>query len=238
MVSIAGSKKLKRQMAPLFWGIERKKKRFVVTVRPGPHPKRNSIPIAVFLRDTLKIVRTLKEAKKSIYSGQITIDGVVRKSLHHGIGLMDTIQLSSVNSVYRLLPIDGRLLKPIEIDAAEKTKKICKVTSKKSIRGNRTQLGFHDGRSLITDEDVSVGDSCLMQVPEQRIIEVIRLEKGVQAMIIRGINAGRVGTIINIKQGTFVLPRMATITLGKREIEIPTEMLMVVGRESPIIQIR
>ncbi|MBT3743037.1 MAG: 30S ribosomal protein S4e, partial [Thaumarchaeota archaeon] len=35
MVHIAGSKKLKRQMAPLFWGITRKNKRFVVTVKPG-----------------------------------------------------------------------------------------------------------------------------------------------------------------------------------------------------------
>ena len=39
MGSIAGSKKLKRQMAPTFWGIGRKEKRFVITVRPGSHPK-------------------------------------------------------------------------------------------------------------------------------------------------------------------------------------------------------
>jgi len=42
MGSIAGSKKLKRQMAPTFWGINRKEKRFVITVRPGSHPK-NSV---------------------------------------------------------------------------------------------------------------------------------------------------------------------------------------------------
>ena len=53
MVSISGSKKLKRQMAPTFWGITRKEKRFVVTVKPGPHSKNYSIPNAVFLRDTL-----------------------------------------------------------------------------------------------------------------------------------------------------------------------------------------
>ena len=41
MVKIAGSKKLKRQMAPMFWGITRKDKRFVNTVRPGPHGKKN-----------------------------------------------------------------------------------------------------------------------------------------------------------------------------------------------------
>jgi ribosomal protein S4E len=44
MVSIAGSKKLKRQMAPQFWGITRKAKRFVITVKPGSHKKSHSIP--------------------------------------------------------------------------------------------------------------------------------------------------------------------------------------------------
>ena len=52
MVKIAGSKKLKRQMAPNYWVITRKNKRFVVTVKPGAHKKDQSIPIAVFLRDT------------------------------------------------------------------------------------------------------------------------------------------------------------------------------------------
>ena len=93
MVSISGSKKLKRQMAPTFWGITRKDKRFVVTVKPGPHPKNNSIPTAVLLRDTLKLVTTLREAKSTIYDGKVTIDGIKRKSLHHGIGLMDVIEL-------------------------------------------------------------------------------------------------------------------------------------------------
>ena len=76
MVKIAGSKKLKRQMAPLFWGIRRKEKRFVVTVKPGPHKKNYSIPTAVLLRDKMKIVSTLREAKSVIYAGKITIDGV------------------------------------------------------------------------------------------------------------------------------------------------------------------
>ena len=111
MVSIAGSKKLKRQMAPLFWGITRKDKRFVVTVKPGAHSKQASIPSAVFLRDTLKIVTSLREAKTAIYSGSVTVDGVQRKSLHHGIGLMDVVELANVGDIYRLVPMDGAILK-------------------------------------------------------------------------------------------------------------------------------
>ena len=238
MVSIAGSKKLKRQMAPLFWGITRKSKRFVITVRPGSHPKNNSIPTAVFLRDTLKIVTTLREAKSAIYGGKVSVDGVKRKSLHHSIGLMDVVELENIPDVYRLVPQDGQVLKPLKIDQSEKTKKLSKVTSKTSIKDGKTQLGFHDGRSMISDTAVNVGDSCLIEIPKQKILDVIKLEQGCQAIIIRGVNAGQVGTVDKIGEGTFSLPRRVLLALGERKIEIPTDMIMVVGKDKPVIQVR
>ncbi len=238
MVSIAGSKKLKRQMAPLFWGITRKSKRFVITVRPGSHPKNNSIPTAVFLRDTLKIVSTLREAKFAIYGGKVSVDGVKRKSLHHSIGLMDVVELENIPDVYRLVPQDGQVLKPLKIDQSEKTKKLSKVTSKTSIKDGKTQLGFHDGRSVISDTAVNVGDSCLIEIPKQKILDVVKLEQGCQAIVTRGVNAGQVGTVDKIGEGTFSLPRRVLLALGERKIEIPTDMIMVVGKDKPIIQVR
>ena len=238
MVSIAGSKKLKRQMAPLFWGITRKSKRFVITVRPGSHPKNNSIPTAVFLRDTLKIVTTLREAKSAIYGGKVSVDGVKRKSLHHSIGLMDVVELENVPDIYRLVPQDGQVLKPLKIDQSEKTKKLSKVTSKTSIKDGKTQLGFHDGRSMISDTAVNVGDSCLIEIPKQKILDVVKLEQGCQAIIIRGVNAGQIGTIDKIEEGTFSLSRRVLLALGERKIEIPTDMIMVVGKDKPVIQVR
>ena len=238
MVSIAGSKKLKRQMAPLFWGITRKSKRFVITVRPGSHPKNNSIPTAVFLRDTLKIVSTLREAKSAIYGGKVSVDGVKRKSLHHSIGLMDVVELENIPDVYRLVPQDGQVLKPLKIDQSEKSKKLSKVTSKTSIKDGKTQLGFHDGRSMISDTAVNVGDSCLIEIPKQKILDVVKLEQGCQAIIIRGVNAGQIGTIDKIEEGTFSLSRRVLLALGERKIEIPTDMIMVVGKDKPVIQVR
>ena len=238
MVSIAGSKKLKRQMAPLFWGITRKSKRFVITVRPGSHPKNNSIPTAVFLRDTLKIVSTLREAKSAIYGGKVSVDGVKRKSLHHSIGLMDVVELENIPDVYRLVPQDGQVLKPLKIDQSEKTKKLSKVTSKTSIKDGKTQLGFHDGRSMISDTAVNVGDSCLIEIPKQKILDVVKLEQGCQAIIIRGVNAGQVGTVDKIEEGTFSLSRRVLLAFGERKIEIPTDMIMVVGKDKPVIQVR
>ncbi|NWJ76990.1 30S ribosomal protein S4e [Marine Group I thaumarchaeote] len=237
MGSIAGSKKLKRQMAPTFWGISRKEKRFVITVRPGSHPKNNSIPTAVLLRDTLKKVKTLREAKSSIYGGKVKVDGIIQKSLHHSIGLMDVVELEGITDVYRLVPYNGHLLEPIKINAAEKSKKLVKVKSKTTIKGGKTQLGFHDGRTIITDINANVNDTCLLQIPEQKILDVIKLEKNSRVIVTRGTNAGRIGLINEIKQGTFTLPKRISLIIDDKTIEIPANITMVVGKEKPVIQI-
>ena len=237
MGTIAGSKKLKRQMSPLFWKINRKDKRFVITVRPGSHPKNNSIPSAVLLRDTLNIVTTLREAKSSIYGGKVKVDGVIQKSLHHSIGLMDVIELENPNDIYRLVPKNGQILFPIKINKNEKSKKLVRVKNKTSISGGRTQLGLHDGRTIITDTSVNVGDTCLLQIPEQKILDVIKFEKNSQVIIIKGTNAGRVGTINEIKEGTFTLPKRISLLIDDNTVEIPAHITMAIGKEKSIIQI-
>ena len=238
MVSIAGSKKLKRQMAPQFWGIARKAKRFVITVKPGPHKKSESIPTAVFLRDTLNLVTSLREAKTAIYSGKVKVDGVVRKSLHHAIGLMDVVELENVPEIYRLVPTEGKLLKPISINESEKTKKLVRVSSKTTINNGKTQIGFHDGRSIISDEKLKVGDACLIQIPEVKIIEVIKLEAGSKGLVVSGTNAGQIGNIETVEEGTFILPKRVILTLGERRIEIPAELIMPIGKGEPVIQLQ
>ena len=238
MVHIAGSKKLKRQMAPLFWGITRKNKRFVLTVKPGAQSKHASIPIAVFLRDTIKTVTSLREAKSVIYAGKIKVDGVIRKSLHHGAGLMDVVELEGSNKTYRLVPQDGTLLKPIEIEDSEKTKKFALVKSKTTIKNGKTQIGFHDGKTLIDETPISVGDTCVLQIPDIKILSVIKLEKGMNCLITKGVNAGKIGKIDEIKQGTFNIPKSLDITFDDRQIEIPSRLVMPIGKSEPEIKIR
>ena len=238
MVSIAGSKKLKRQMAPQFWGIARKDKRFVITTRPGPHKKSYAIPTAVFLRDTLKIVSSLREAKASIYSGKVKIDGVVRKSLHHAIGLMDVIELENVSDIYRLVPTEGKILKPIKIKDAEKSKKLVRIVTKTTINKGKTQTGFHDGRSTLAEVNGKVGDTCVMQIPDQKVLEVIKLEAGCQGLVTRGINAGQIGKVESVEEGTFILPKRVILILGDRKIEIPADVIMPIGKEEPVIQLK
>ncbi len=237
MVSIAGSKKLKRQMAPIFWGIERKDSRFVVTVKPGGHSKHTAIPTAVLVRDKLKLVNTLREAKSIIYGGKIKVDGITRRSIHHGIGLMDVVEFDGLSDVYRLVPKNSFVLQPIKINSSEKTKKLLKVTKKVTIAGSKTQIGFHDGRTIISDVKVNVGDTCVVQIPDTKILDVIKLDIGTKVIVTSGINAGHIGKILEIKEGTFVLPRTALVDIGERQIGIPIDLIMVVGSDKPVIQI-
>ena len=70
------------------------------------------------------------------------------------------------------------------------------------------------------------------------ILEIIKLEKDSHGLIIQGTNAGDMGEIKNIKEGTFVLPKRVQIKIGERQIEIPASLVMAIGKEKPPIQIR
>ena len=61
---------------------------WVVTPRPGPHPKYSSIPLLIVVRDILKLVETGKEAKKIIKAGEILVDGRPRKDHKYPTGFM------------------------------------------------------------------------------------------------------------------------------------------------------
>ena len=99
-------------------------------------------------------------------------------------------------------------------------------------------MGFNDGRRFIDETEVNVGDTCLKQITERKILEVIKLEKDTKGLIIQGINAGEIGKINEIKEGTFILPKRVNITIGDRQIEIPSTLVMPVGKGEPPIQIR
>ena len=130
------------------------------------------------------------------------------------------------------------MLTPIKINESEKSKKLVRVISKTTINKGKMQIGFHDGRSLILDTKLNVGDTCLIQFPELKILEVIKMEAGCQCMVTRGVNAGQIGKIETIEKGTFILPKRAVLVLGDRKIEIPADIVMAIGKEEPVIQLK
>ncbi len=240
MAKKSGSTKLKRQLAPAFWQISRKEKRFALTVSPGPHPTTTSYPLGILLRDVLRVANTMREVRKTLHAGEVKVDGVVRRNASFPVGLMDVVEVQALGKSYRLVPKNGLIVTPVEIPGEEKSVKLCKVTKKATMRGNKLQYGLHDGRTLIDGEQkqkLAVNDTCLLTVPEQGVKDTVRLEKGALALVISGENAGAMGTIQEIKPGTFILPKRLILKLRERMVELPVHMVMAVGTEKPLINL-
>ena len=238
MAKIGGSTKLKRQMAPTFWNIKRKQGRFALKVKPGPHSKKKSYPLGIALRDILKLAHTMSEAAKIANSGKVKIDGVTRRSVNFAVGVMDVLELGPTGEVYRFVPRESRLLVPISItDENEKPVKIVKITSKVMTRGGRLQYGFHDGKTLLSDQRMNVGDTCVVQLPDVKINQHIKFERGCMALVMSGENAGKIGKVEDIRDGIFSLPKRALVSFAERSVELPVEAVMAIGSEAPVVKV-
>jgi small subunit ribosomal protein S4e len=237
MAKIGGDTRVKRQMAPTFWNIRRKKGRFVLRVKPGAHPKRRAYPLGIILRDVLKIANTMHEAERIVNGGKIKVDGIIRRDVNFGVGLMDIVELASIGQAYRFVPKDSRLLVPVSVNEDEKFKKLLKITNKVAIKGSKVQYGFHDGKTVISDQKMRVGDTCVVQLPGSKINEHIEFERGSVVLVTSGENAGGIGKVEDIRDGVFSLPKRALVSFAERSVELPVEIIMTVGSEKPLIKV-
>ena len=238
MVKMGEDKRTKRSKAPAFWKIPRKKIRFTVTVSPGPHSKKESYPLAVLIRDILGLVKTYREAKTVIHEGKIVVDGIPRREPDFPVGLMDVIDIPSIGKTFRLVPIPGNLLHPINIPESEKSLKLCKVKEKNTVKGGLVQYGFHDGRSILgNDVELNLGDTCLIEIPSQKIVKAVQLQESSLAIITKGAKVGQLGKIEKIIPGTFSRSKIVFISIGSISSELPSDIIFVVGEEKPLITV-
>lgn len=229
---------MKRSKAPSFWKISRKRFRFIIKPSPGPHPHDASIPLAVLIRDHLGLVKTAREAKAVIKEGAILVDGIIRRDPRFPVGLMDVVEIPSIERYYRLVPKNGSPISPIEVPESEKSLKICKVKTKLTIKGGVIQYGLHDGRTLLDGSlGLKPGDACLMEVPSQKVLKPLKMEKGALTLVIRGSKAGSIGRVEELKKGTFTRPPMALVSFEEGTVELPTEVLLPLGYDKPPIQV-
>jgi small subunit ribosomal protein S4e len=237
MAKMGGDTRVKRQMAPTFWNIRRKESQFVLRVRPGGHAKTKAYPIGIILRDVLKIANTMHEAENIVRAGKVKIDGSIRRDVNFGVGLMDVMELITTGQVFRFVSKDSKLLVPLSINPEEKSKKMIKITSKVVTAGNRLSYGFHDGRTIISDQKMRVGDTCLVESLDNKIIQHVRFETGCMALVTSGENAGSIGKVEDIRDGIFSLPRRALVSFAERSVELPVAIVMAIGSDKPLLQV-
>lgn len=177
--------RLKRLVAPGFWKLEKKKSKWTVAVRPGPHKKFESIPLQIVLRDILKLVETGKEAQYVLNSGEILIDGRIVKDHAFAVGLMDVVSIPKIKKYFRVVP-NKKGFGLAEISEAESKIKLLKIMDKRTLKNKKVQLNLHDGRNLLVDKtEYSTGDSILVELPKMKIAEHVKLVPGNTILILK-----------------------------------------------------
>lgn len=239
-----GQKKhLKRLPAPKYWPIKRKTGKFTTRVIPGPHSREQCLPLTLVLRETLGYAENMREVRAILSSGQIKIDGNVRKDPRYPVGLMDVIDIATSGERFRLVPKKRGGLRLVKIDEKEAEFKLCKIESKTMVKGGKVQLGLHDGRSLLLSEGdkpskYNTLDTLKISIPEQKILDSVNLEKGVYAVVSQGRNIGNEGKVIEIERR--VGTHASTVTMEDPEgnrFQTALEYVFVVGKSKPEVSL-
>lgn len=237
MAKKGGDKRLKRQLAPRFWKVNRKSARFILNTMPGPHTRKFSYPIGVVLRDLLHVCTNIREVKRSLNKGLISVDGKMIRHPNFPIGLMDTLEIKPSNQSYRFVPSNGIPLFPIKINSDEKNLKLEKIKSKVTSKENLYQYCLHDGRTFLSKESYNVNDTCLIDLPKFGIKNHVQLKEGCTVIVTRGENAGNIGKVEEIKTGSFSLPKRVLVSMGEKTVELPIDIVMTIGVDSSLIQV-
>jgi len=234
----SGRGKMKRISAPRTWDIARKEARFVTKPSPGGHPLERCYSLAVVLRDLLGMVATQKEVMQVLTRGEVLVDGAPRHDPGFPVGLFDVVSVPKEGKSFRLVPSPDGLV-PRVIVSTEAGLKLCRVKSKVKTSGGHIQFGFHDGRSLLDDKlAASCGDTVIMKVPLQSVVESVKLAKGATGLVISGERAGQVGRIISVKKGTSSREKMVALSLPSGETELPERLIFAVGNEKPALEVQ
>jgi small subunit ribosomal protein S4e len=229
----------KRMIAPLYWHTGKKTAYWVVTPKGGKHPKARSIPVLAIIRDTLKLAGTAREAKAILGSKTVLVDSKICTDGATGLGLMDTISFTQIGKHYRVLPTeDGLAL--VEIPAAEAEMKMLRVVGKHTISGGKTQLTFHDGRTMIVpkEDKVKTGASALFNLKEGKVLKFIPLDRRTLVLIFDGVHSGKAYEISELKEGTPYARPTVLFEAGRKSLETLRDYVIAVGIGKPEITLR
>lgn len=228
---------LKRLLAPSFWRVPKKEKKWVVTPHAGPHPKLSSIPLSVILTHIISVANTTTGAKKIIRKGEVFVDGKRRKDYAYPVGLFDVVSVPKLKKHYRAVPSE-KGLELIEISEKDMNLKICAIDNKSILKKGKMQLNLHDGKNILVENgNYKTGDSLLVELPSLKILEHIPSEKGNVGLISSGSGAGKFGKVKELIKGTVREPQKVVCEVEKEDRVVSKYSFILVGKEKPSIKL-
>jgi len=189
-------KHLKTLAAPHHWMLPKTGGVHAFRPRAGPHKLRESLPLAIFIRNRLKYALNGLEAKKILMARNIKVDGKVRTDSKFPAGFMDVITIDKTNENFRLVYDTKGRFQVHRINADEASYKLCRV---KSINLGKNSIPFlvtNDGRTIrYPNPECKVGDTVEIDIATGKIQNWVKFDSGNLCMTTGGRNLGRVGVI-------------------------------------------
>ena len=103
------------------------------------------------------------------------------------------------------------------------------------------QLNLHDSKNILVDKktktDFKTGDSLLIELPSQKIIEHLKRDKGMIAIIMSGQNRGTIASIKEIIIRRTREPNKIICETKDKEFEAIADYVFVVGKTKPEIKV-
>lgn len=226
---------LKRLNSPRTLHMRRKERKWTIRQMPGPHPLYQSIPLGVLVRDYLYLCDTRREARRILSNGQILIDGVIRKELRFPVGLMDVISIPDSKKYYRLVYNQRGNLSLVPISTADAEWKLRRIENKTMLKGNKTQVNFHDGTNMIIkDEKYNSGDVLKVKLEDNSVADIFPRAEGTISFIIGGSHIGQMATLDEISIIESSKPNVAKMT-GENEFMTLEQYVFPIGKTKPVI---
>ena len=206
----------KRNSVPNTWPVPRKGS--VYLVAPS-HNRKHGIPLLVVLREIMKVVRNRCEAKKMLSLNAIKINNKLTKDEKYPLLMFDKLEIG--NKQYQIVIGENGKFSVEETKGLE-SKKI-KILGKKVIKRGKVQLNLSDGRNILSDEKVKLGDSVEIDFKDNKIKKIIPLKIGSEVVVIGGKHLGKKGKIKKIDE-----VKKLTEIVGKETINVNLSNLIAI----------
>ncbi|MFA5142408.1 MAG: 30S ribosomal protein S4e [Candidatus Woesearchaeota archaeon] len=222
---------LKVITAPRTWPVPRKNKVWITRPNSGAHKLSLSLSLNSVLKDILSFANTRKEVNYILGKQEVLVDGSKRTDKKFGIGIMDTLALPLVKKYYRVMFDKFGKLSFVEITEHESKMKPAKIVNKTCVKGGIV-LNLDDGRNIPVAKDTyKTGNSVIIELPSQKIVKQLPLQKGAYVYLIGGKHLGESGKVEELN-GIHII-----FKTHSKLIKTLTKYALVIGEEKPEIKL-
>ena len=180
----------KRLSAPKHYPIERKKEKYVSTIK-GSRDADSAIPAGLFLRDVLEYAETEKEAKEIIRNGDLLRNGEHVGNIQDGVGTLDLIEIPETEETFRVIK-NGDNLDFVPVDSGNP---LAKVVDKHE-QGDKFVYRLHTGENYSTKDEFDTENTLVFGDG----VKEVELEEGADALVIQGQHSGDQVEVKEIKR--------------------------------------